>query len=201
VNNPTIAHIIPTLGRETLRNTLASIVEWWGDEVIVVQHNRAPSDRYWGNPERNEGMERAKADYLTFIDDDDVYVPGHRELMARAIAEAPDRPILFKVRFPSGRELWRKRWVKCGNVSGQMILVPNRKEMFYTDDGLGYWNVQHSWADFLLINRWRWPVRMIAWREEVIQYLGHDDEKHEQHQKGFSLSDLREAQRARWQTG
>jgi hypothetical protein len=111
---------------------------------------------------------------LAFIDDDNVYVPGHREIMDRAIRESNGFPILFKIKFPSGRTLWQRKWVKNGNIDAQMILVPNRKEMF------SVWDQQHSWADFQFVNRWLWHAKDINWREEVICLMGHNDEKYEQ---------------------
>jgi glycosyltransferase involved in cell wall biosynthesis len=167
----TISFIIPTIGRKSLRKTVESIDAWTGDEVLVIQHN--PPSGNWGNAERQEGMGKATKDYLAFIDDDDAYVKGHRELMNKAIEDKPGFPILFKMKYPSGRILWIKKWVKNGNVGCPMILVPNRK------DKLSNWDQKHSWADFQFINQWKWPARKISWRNEVIVLLGHNDQKYE----------------------
>lgn len=184
----TISFIVPTTGRPSLKKTLASIETWPGDELLVIQHN--PPSGNWGNAERQEGTDKAKCDYLAYIDDDDVYVPGHRKIMAKAIEENPGgNPILFKMRYPSGRVLWQKKWVKNGNVSTQMILVPNKKEM------LSKWDQKHTWADFAFINCWHWPAKTIDWREEIICLLGHNDEKYEQN---LSIAKLKEVQRERW---
>ena len=178
MTHATISFIIPTIGRQSLKKTLASIEKWPGDEILVVQHH--PPSGNWGNAERQEGTDKAKCDYLAFIDDDDVYVPRARHIMAKAITENPNNyPILFRMQFPSGRVIWQKKWVKNGNVSTQMILVPNIKDMLYA------WEQRHRWADFQFINRWKWPAKTINWREEIIALLGHNDEiyerKHEQH--------------------
>lgn len=177
----TISFIIPTTGRPTLAKTLASIETWHGDEILIVKHN--PPSGNWGNSERQEGTEKAKCDYLAYIDDDDTYVPGARSLMDKAINEEPkDHPILFKIRYPNGRELWQKKWVKNGNVSTQMILVPNIKEMLWR------WDQTHTWADYQFINRWKWPANTIKWRSEVIVLMGHNDEKFE---RGLTFSEAR----------
>lgn len=169
----TISFIIPTIERASLKDTLDSIKPWPGDEVLVIRH----SDRHkgiYGNAERQEGVNKAKCDYLAFMDDDDVYAPGARDIMDRAIKESTgNNPILFRMQYPSGRVLWQKRWVKSGNVSTQMILVPNKKEMFSD------WDLNHRWADFQFINRWHWPAKQITWRPEIIALIGHDDEKYE----------------------
>lgn len=170
---PTISFIIPTIGRKTLKRTLASIEKWPGDEVLVIQHN--PPSGNWGNAERQEGTDRATGDYLAFIDDDDVYIPGHRAIMDQAIKENPNgNPMLFKIKYPNGRILWEKEWVKNGNVSTQMILVKNDKTMLY------HWDQTHTWADFQFINRWHWRAKTIDWRSEIIVNMGHNDEKLEQ---------------------
>src|SRR3989344_1345429 len=171
-NYKTISFIIPTVHRKSLKDTLKSIEAWPGDEVLVIQHD--PPSGNWGNAERQEGTDKAKCDYLSYIDDDDIYVPGAREIMNRAVKENPEGyPILFKMQYPSGRVLWRKKWVKNGNVSTQMILVPNKKHM------LSSWDQFHRWADFKFINCWQWPAKKIQWRHEVIVLIGHDDEKYE----------------------
>ncbi len=169
----TISFIIPSIGRESLKKTLASIEKWPGDEILVIQNN-PPSGR-WGNAERQEGTDKAKADYLAYIDDDDTYVHGARSIMDKVIRENPDRPILFSIKYPSGRILPRKRWVKNGNVSTQMILVPNKKEMLYG------WDHYHRYADFWFIYRWKWPASSIVWCSEVLVLMGHEDKKYEQY--------------------
>jgi glycosyltransferase involved in cell wall biosynthesis len=177
----TISFIVPTIGRPTLKKTLDSIETWPGDEVLVIKHN--PPSNNWGNAERQEGTNKAKGDYLAYIDDDDVYVPGAREIMHKAIEETAGCPILFRIKYPSGRVLWEKKWVKNGNVSTQMILVPNSPEMLYG------WDQKHSWADFWFINRWKWPSKSIVWKKDITVLMGHNDEKYE---KNLSFSQARE---------
>jgi glycosyltransferase involved in cell wall biosynthesis len=171
VSRPTISYIIPTVGRDSLHRAVASIERWEGDEVLVIQLD-TPSGTY-GNVERQIGVERATGDYLAFLDDDNYYVPGHRALQASAIAEAPDRPTLFRIQYPSGRVLWDRKRVKNGNVDSQMILVPNRKEM------LSPWGARkkggHRCGDFNFVNCWQWTWRVINWREDIICQMGRED--------------------------
>ena len=174
MSHPTISYIIPSIGRESVKRTLASIEQWPGDEVLVIQLD-TPSGTY-GNAERQIGMEKATGDYLAFIDDDNYYVQGHRALQARAIEFAPDRPTLFRIQYPNGRLLWESKRVKNGNVDTQMILVPNRKEM------LTRWEPRskggHRSVDFHFINCWQWPAKSIHWCAEVIAMMGRDDPRH-----------------------
>lgn len=163
-----ISFIIPSINRPTLHRTIDSIEMWPGDEVIVEFD--IPKSGMWGNPQRNKGIARAKGDYLAFIDDDDYYVKGHRDIMAQAIKENPDRPNLFKIQYPNGT-LWDTEEVKPGNISTQMILVPNKPEMLY------HWKDGRNMADFIFVDNWKWPKEQIVWRKEIICLMGHSDGK------------------------
>lgn len=162
-----ISFVIPTINRPSLKKTLDSIHEHKDDEVIVIPDN--PPSGMWGNPQRNEGIKKATCDYLAFIDDDDWYTEGAREVMESAIKENPDVPILFKMKYPNGNTIWKEKKVIPGNVSTQMILVPNKKDMLY------HWKDGRNMADFIFIDNWKWPKDKIIWREEIIAHLGHND--------------------------
>ena len=168
----TISFIIPTTGRESLKKTIDSIEKWSGDEVLVIQHK--PPSKNWGNAERQEGTDKAKCDYLAFIDDDDIYVQGHREMMHNALEEnTKDYPVMFKMKYPNGRILWEEKKIKCGNIGAPMFLVPNIKA------NLHRWEPARSAADFIFADKWLWPAKLTIWREEIIAILGHDDMKYE----------------------
>ena|SRR3990167_15545 len=162
-----ISFIIPSINRESLKKTIDSIELWPGDEICVEFD--IPPSRRWGNDQRNKAMARANGDYLAFIDDDDEYVGSHRELMGRAIEENQGRPILFRIVYPDGTVIWKEKKVIPGNVSTQMILVPNIKNKLFT------WKDGRNMADFIFIDKWPWPKDRIVWRPEIICYMGHND--------------------------
>lgn len=164
----TISFIIPSINRPTLHRTIASIEVRPGDEVLVEFD--LPKTGMWGNPQRNKAIARATGDYLAFIDDDDYYVPGHREIMERAIKENPGKPNLFRIQYPNGL-LWNIDKVIPGNISTQMILIPNQKEMLLP------WKDGRNMADFIFVNTWKWPKEDIVWRKEIICLMGHEDGK------------------------
>lgn len=166
----TVSFIIPTVGRPSLKRTLASVGEKPGDEVIVIED--IPPSGMWGNPQRNEGIARATCDYISFMDDDDCYAPSAREVIERAIAENEnDYPILFRIIYPDGRIIWSEKTVVPGNISTQMILVPNKKEMLF------HWKDGRNMADFIFVDHWKWRKEQIIWREEIIALMGHNDDK------------------------
>ena len=163
----TISFIIPSINRETLKRTIDSIEMRKGDEIIVEFD--VPKSNGWGNAQRNKGIERATTDYLAFIDDDDYYVSGHRQVMENAARENPDKPNLFRIRYPNGMVLWDKREIIPGNISTQMIFIPNKKEMLSE-----FWK-KRNMGDFIFVDKWLWPDEDVIWREEIICLMGHDD--------------------------
>jgi glycosyltransferase involved in cell wall biosynthesis len=159
-----ISFIIPSINRRSLYNTIDSIELWKGDEVLV-EFDLPPSGR-WGNDQRNNAMMRAKGDYLAFIDDDDVYVAGHRRIMQKAIFDNPDCLTLFKMQYPNGDLLWAIPDKVPGNIGSPMILVPNNPKYCY------HWKDGRNMADFIFVDHWQGEI---VWREEIIAYLGHDN--------------------------
>ena len=72
------------------------------------------------------------------------------------------------MRYPNGKIIWKEKKVVPGNIDGQMILVPNNKEMLY------HWEERRHMADFIFIDSWKWTKNQIIWREEIIAFLGHN---------------------------
>jgi hypothetical protein len=179
--------IVPSCGRPSLLNTLNSLVVPPllfdvpdSDEVIVVGcANSSVLDyavlgvRYfpcamghdWGCAERTTGMQMATGTHLAFIDDDDAWTPNARVAIDRAISAYPDRPILFQMRYPSGRVLWADPELRSGNVSTQMIVIPN------DPNRLGKWTPRRE-GDFDFLASMKWPASDIVWIDEVIAQMG-----------------------------
>jgi hypothetical protein len=172
-----ISFIIATLGRPSLAATLASIELWPGDEVIVIGNVPTRTDgpiRYvacppggdWGSTERNVATPLAKGRYLAHIDDDDVYVPGARALMASAIDAAPASITIFRMRLPDGSTLWEIPLVKWGNVGTPMLFLPNQPAK------LGRWGERMDCGDLHFLQTMRWTAPEIVWRTDVTTALG-----------------------------
>lgn len=136
---------------------------------MVIQH--VPPSGTWGNTERKEGIAKSTCDYIAFMDDDDCYVPGHRALMDAAIKANPGKPNLFKLQYPNGKILWDREEIVPGNISSQMIMVPNKKEMFYRFQFPGNTNM----GDYYFVARWKFPE--VVFRKEIIAMMGHNDKE------------------------
>lgn len=165
----TISFIIPSINRPSLQRTIESINPWLGDEIIVEFD--IPRSFRWGNDQRNKGMKRATCEYLAFIDDDDFYVPDARFIIDEELRKNPGKPILFQLQYPNGDKLWKTKEVIPGNIATAMILVPNTPEMLH------YWEDGRNMADFIFVNKWKWPKEEIVWIDKVISLTGHDDGK------------------------
>jgi len=169
-----ISFIVPTTGeRPSLAAALQSIETLPGDEILVVgpvpflPDSRArgiscKSAHDWGATERELGIAHARGDFLAFMDDDDVYAPNHRAVMEAAMYDAPDTPTLFRMRYPDGHVLWGDPALVCGNVSTQMMLVPNDTEH------LGSWKSGRRECDFDFLASSKWRGNAITWRTDVI---------------------------------
>lgn len=172
-----ISFIIATIGRPSLADTLASIECWHGDEVIVignvathteghVRYIACPPGGDWGSTERNIATPLARGRYLAHIDDDDVYAPGHRAVMADAIARHPTVPTIFRMRLPDGSTLWDLPIIKWGNVGTPMFLTPNEPAK------LGRWGEHQDCGDLRFLQTMQWRNHDVAWREDVIALVG-----------------------------
>lgn len=175
-----ISFIVATIGRASLFKTLDSIETWPGDEIVIASNHFRTNDRRscikyvdcppgkdWGHTERNTATPQAQGRYLAHIDDDDVYAPGTRALMANAIKVNPGKPTLFRMRYPNGITLWDVPELRCGNVGTPMMLIPNMPTR------LGVWG-SFVGGDCYFLETMKWAREEIVWRPEVIALLGHN---------------------------
>lgn len=177
-----ISYIVATTGRPSLPETLRSIECWPGDEIIVVggvrdqemqledftlRYISCPPGNDWGHTERNWVTPKARGKYLMHIDDDDTYVKGTRRYVEEAITNTPNRPIIFRMRFPNGLTLWQTQTLMCGNMGTPCFVIPNEPEK------LGVWG-SFVGGDFRFIESSKWTPEEYVWRSEVIALIGHN---------------------------
>jgi glycosyltransferase involved in cell wall biosynthesis len=189
MSKPLLSVLIPTIGRETLPNTLESIKRQElhsGDEILVLADGHLPrvealvacmpsqfhyielfpEPHYnWGHPLRNRMMFLAKGDYLLHQDDDDVYTPNAFATIRSKIAERPGLPHMFRmVRTKDSRALlWHTRTLAEGNVSSQMFAHPNQPDTF------GVWTNRYGGDyDFFQATVDKWPAGALVWHEDIV---------------------------------
>ena len=167
-DNATLSVIVPTRGRRSLQQTLASVVPQLepGDEVLVRRSN----DEDFGNSARQSMIERARGTHLVFMDDDDQFADGALAVMRRAAEENPDRIVIFRMRYLDGRVLWREPQLRDRNVSSQMLLVPN------VPGKLGRWeNPEYPrMADFCFVSETVALQGEPLFRDEIVAHIGSD---------------------------
>lgn len=190
IARPFFSVIIPTIGRETLSDTLASIDRSMAEVVVVadtfdldrftaggirsIAHDHGA--RYFevdagchssGSPQLQYGYEHANGAWLLNVGDDDVYEPDAFRLMAAAIDEqdGPPHPLMFKsMLYPNDAR---------GNVHPVTLWERPRIERFnVTGQGfacpndparLGYW---YDDVAFMQATVYRHDDR-IDWRDEL----------------------------------
>lgn len=182
--------VIPTIGRSSVKDTLDSIVPQLEmfDQVFVVGDGAYPETKKlvqqygiqygyfeipggphhdWGARARNFGIDLAKKAYITFMDDDDQYLPGAFKSIKSAIREKPGYPFMFRMIHGKGI-LWQDHQLRIGNVSSQMVAVPNIKSKLgrFSDRYEGDYDFIRSTADFYFPD-----YNPFIWRDEIISIL------------------------------
>lgn len=146
MNEPTFSIIVPTIGRKTLQETLDSITPQRAadDEVIVVfdgkeseEVNRLAESHSCllantgkrsydaGSTPRNFGIDKARGDWLLFMDDDDIFTENALTIIRKVIV-IPQQPTphIFRMRCQNGIILWREPRLEYANVGTPMFVVP-----------------------------------------------------------------------------
>lgn len=104
-----VSVVVPSIGRACVANAMDSVRRQDAEtEVILVDDRPAGAgERDWG-PDvrvvrttgrvgaaqaRNLGMQAARGSFIAFLDDDDVWLPGHLESAYRTLTQRPDAAI------------------------------------------------------------------------------------------------------------
>lgn len=191
---PSLSIIVPTIGRPSLLTTIQSIDVQLGpfDEVIVISDGPSgearrmvtaagrkyiyleTSGRMWdfGGTPRNIGIARARGKYLAFMDDDDIYLPGALDAIRQGAMENPRVPLVFRMKHQD-KIIWDEPALRSGNVSSQMLAVPNIKGM------VGRWTSRYAGDYDFIVHTVDLHQGAVVFREEVIAELVKAAEGHE----------------------
>ena len=122
----------------------------------------------WGHPQRNHGATVARGKWLAWLGDDDLYLPGAFDALARALYrhQEGDRVLLFRWISPWKQVLWHTAGVlEEGLIDAENIVCPNVPEK------LGVWNPGRYQGDYDFIREtvglWG-GVERVIWQPEVI---------------------------------
>lgn len=183
---PILSIIIPTIGRPSLAFTIQSLDQQLGplDEVVVVSDGSSPDTRSlvksagrkyiyfetpgrmydWGGTPRNIGMGRARGEYLIFMDDDDMYLPGGLDAVRLGVMQSPRVPIIFRMKHRD-KIIWEDPVLRPGNVSSQMLAVPNIRGL------VGRWTSRYAGDYDFMTHTVDLHQGRVVFREEVIAEL------------------------------
>jgi len=180
----TLGIVISTPGRRSLSRTLQSILyqRTGVEDVLVVGDGyHAPTDelvqafaelglpvryqatektRDWGHSQINYGLAHVRGDYVTYQDDDDIYMPRALEEMVRLVTSLdPPRPLLGRVKTPIHGLLWQRPG-QAAVLDGHCLVAPNDKKR------LGWMNSGYNGDQCLLHTTLRnYPE--LAWADRV----------------------------------
>jgi glycosyltransferase involved in cell wall biosynthesis len=122
-----------------------------------------------GDTPRNQTMHRARGTHLLFMDDDDQYARGALARIRRFAEEHPDRIGIFRMRFDHGLMLWRRPELEFGNVSTQLLVVPN------VPGKLGRWERRgHLIGDYVFLTETAKLQGEPIFRDEITVYARTD---------------------------
>jgi glycosyltransferase involved in cell wall biosynthesis len=180
----TLGIVISTPGRRSLARTLQSIHYQRGsvEDVLVVgdgfhgpskelcavfadlglpvRYQATEQTRDWGHSQVNYGFAHVKGDYVTYQDDDDIYLPRALEEMSRLASELESpRPILGRVKTPNHGLLWQSTG-QTAVLDGHCLVAPNDKLR------LGWMDSTYN-GDQCLIHTTIRNYKELAWTDRV----------------------------------
>ncbi len=127
----------------------------------VVQHDAGHN--CWGHCQINHGISQATGDYVSFMDDDDIFAPGAFDAIGRGIALCPRSPLLFQFHTHWGEVLWDRPVAQQGRIGGHCLVTP-RNERY-----LGKWSCRYEGDyDFIESTLKLYPPSAVAWIPRLI---------------------------------
>lgn len=174
--------IIPTIGRDSLPATLASLADLTETDQLILAADGlvpeafaylhealpklrcktlflalVPPDGCFGNVPRQTAMKLATSDYLLFQDDDDAYLPGGLNKIREVCTKHKGSMVFFGMR-RGDTVIPNFSMLKLGNVSSQNGAVPNEPKNW------GTWTRRYP-GDYDFFKSCRFPL---LWRQDIV---------------------------------
>lgn len=124
-------------------------------------------EHMWGHPQRNYGQSVAKGKWISWLQDDDIYVPGAFAAIIESafapLTQKPFAPRLFRTLTWQAGVVWSEPELREGNIDANCIVAPNVPEK------LGVWASRYNGDfDFIRDTCSRWD--MMVWEPRVIAH-------------------------------
>jgi glycosyltransferase involved in cell wall biosynthesis len=149
---PDVEHVVVSDGPDP--ELLAALAAPWLDGWRNLSYAWLPDHegyRHYGHLARLHGIECARADYITYCDDDDALRPAHCRLLADALDAAPDAGFaVSRMVSHNGESEGIIGWgpLACCNVGTPMIM--HRRSVL----AHGSWGPSSAFEDWELVERW-----------------------------------------------
>ena len=143
--HPDVEHVIVSDGPGDLPGFLAFQEH---RHLVVLDHlaEHDPGAR-WGHWARLRGIELARGEYITYLDDDDSYRPEHCELLAAALDAAPGADFAYSKMSMQGVVVGQDPPAYC--QIGTPMIMHRRSCLEF-----GTWEQSYPSIDWDLVSRW-----------------------------------------------
>jgi glycosyltransferase involved in cell wall biosynthesis len=123
--------------------------EPWCQRLRYAELEQHPEGEHWGHFARSRAIELSRGDYITYLDDDDLYLPRHCSILVSALNARPEIGFAFsQMQWANGKytvghgEPWE------GDIGTPMIM--HRREILQHAG----WNEAHEMEDWRLVKGW-----------------------------------------------
>jgi glycosyltransferase involved in cell wall biosynthesis len=125
-----------------------------------VRYVATTKTRDWGHSQVNYGLQHVKGDYVTYQDDDDIYLPRALDEMGTLMDAMPvKQPLVGRVKTPAMGLLWQKPGTEAC-LDGHCVVLPNDKKK------LG-WMTKHHHGDQGFLNTSLCHYEDVSWVDRV----------------------------------
>lgn len=155
-NCPVLPEVMKTLEKDAVASPFLSRIRWW---------NLSERKKQWGAVSRNYGLRMlAKTDWVTYLDDDNTWLPSHLASLRKAAQETPEAQTVFASFLVNGKPILCNS-VCFGRVDASSFMHKRQLASKY-----GFWPVAATYAnDWAFVKKWK-HVPAAFTREATLVY-------------------------------